>query len=108
MAMSQEFQFGLNLIRRFEEQLRSITEAGSEEEARPIMESIKHPVLGAMAQIKVGEGPLKQEILESLAVVVSQLRETTDFEALREAVREVLNLAEQIERLEAEGAGKEA
>jgi len=108
MAMSQEFQLGINLIKRFEEQLRSIVEAKSEEEAKPAMESIKHPIFGATAQIKAGEGPLKEEILEPLAVVVSQFRETTDFNALKEAIREVLNLVEQIEKLEAEGANKEA
>lgn len=107
MAMSQEFQLGLNLIKRFGEQLRSVAEAKSEEEAKPFIESIKHPIFGAMAQIKAGEGPLKEEILEPLAVIVSQFRETTDFGALKEAIREVLNLVEQAEKLEAEGANKE-
>ncbi len=107
MAVSQEFQLGINLIKRFREELEKIASAGSYTEAKPIIESIKHPVFGAMAQIKAGEGPLRKELLESLAVVVSNFREMSDFEATKSAVVEVLNLVEQAERLSAEGARKE-
>ncbi|NPA42263.1 MAG: hypothetical protein GXO18_08330 [Aquificae bacterium] len=104
MAMSQEFQLGINLIERFKDTLSAISEASSPEEAKPLIESIKHPIFGAMAQIKVGEGPLKEEILEPLGVVVSQFRELTDFEALKEAIPQVLNLVEQSKKMAEEGA----
>lgn len=107
MGMSQEFQIGINLIKRFRETLEQIASSNSPEEAKPLIESIKHPIFGAMAQIKVGDGPLKEEILSSLAVVVSNFRELEDFSALKSAIPEVLNMVEQAERLAQEGAQKE-
>ncbi len=102
--MTREFEMGIGLIKRFKETLEEIAKAGSPEEAKPLIEQIKHPVFGAMAQIKVGQGPLKEELLESLAVVVSQFRELNDLEALKGAIGEVLNLTEQAEKLAQEGA----
>ena len=104
MTMSQEFQFGINLIKKVKETLEEIAKTDSKESAKPLIESIKYPVVGAMAQIKVGDGPLKGEILESLAVVVSQFREFTDHSALKDAIPQVLNLIEQAEKLAQEGA----
>ena len=107
MTMSQEFQIGINLIKRFREVLEQIAKASSPEEARPLIESIKHPIFGAMAQMKAGQGPLKEELLSSLAVVVSNFRELEDFSALKAAIPEVINLVEQAEKLAQEGAQKE-
>lgn len=101
---SKEFEMGVGLIKRFRDTLEEIARAGSPEEAKPLIEQIKHPIFGAMAQIKVGQGPLKEEILEALAVVVSQFRELTDFAALKEAIPQVINLVEQSEKLAKEGA----
>ena len=104
MVVSQEFRMGVNLIKRFRETLEQIAKAGSEEEARPLIESIKHPIFGAMAQIKTGEGPLREELLDSLAVVVSNFRELTDFLAMKTALTEVLNLVERADELSHEGS----
>ena len=108
MTMSSEFRFGLDLIKRFDAQLRGIAEARTEEEAKELIESIKHPIFGAMAQIKVGGGPMKEEILKPLAVVVSQFRELTNLEALKGAILEVLDLVQRAEKLEEETAKREA
>ena len=107
MTMSQEFQIGINLIKRFREILEQIAQSSSPEEARPLIESIKYPISGAMAQIKTGQGPLKEELLSSLAVVVSNFRELEDFSALKTAIPEVINLVEQAEKLSQESAQKE-
>ncbi len=96
MTVSQEFQLGINLIEKFQDQLKAIAQAKTPEEAKPLIESIKHPVTGAMAQIKVGTGPLKEEILEPLGVVVAQMRELTDFEALKNSITDLLHLVEQV------------
>jgi len=104
MSMSREFEFGVSLIEKFRDTLESIAKASSLEEAKPLIESIKHPIFGAMAQIKAGEGPLKEEILEPLAVVVAQFREPKDLEALKEAIPQVINLTEQAKKLAQEGA----
>jgi len=101
---SKELELGVELIKRFRDTLEEIARANSPEEAKPLIEQIKHPIFGAMAQIKVGEGPLKEEMLEPLAVVVSQFREFTDLNALKEAIPQVLNLVEQSEKLAKEGA----
>jgi len=105
--MSQEFKIGMDLIKRFRETLEGIAKASSPQEAKPLIESIKHPIFGAMAQIKVGEGPLKEELLRSLAVVVRNFRKLEDFTALKSAIQEVLNLTVQVEELSQEGAQKE-
>ncbi len=99
MRVSQEFRFGIELIRRFEKQLKGIVRAKDKSEMKPLVESIKHPIFGAMAQIKSGDGPLKEEILGSLAVVVSQFRELSDPEALKGAVEKVLRLIDKAEEI---------
>ncbi len=104
MTASQEFQLGIGLIERFKDTLKAISESSTPGEAKPLIESIKHPIFGAMAQIKAGQGPLRDEILEPLAVVVSQFRELTDFEALKEAIPQVINLVEQAKSMQEQGA----
>ncbi len=95
MEASQEYLFGLGLIRKFEEQLREIAQAESFKSAKPLISAIIHPVTGAMAQIKEGKGPLREDLLRVLATVVSEFREQRDFRALREAIEELLTLVEQ-------------
>lgn len=97
--MSREFEMGVQLVKKFKDTLEKIASAGSEQEAKEHIDVIKHPIFGAMAQIKVGEGPLKEEILEPMAVVVSQFREFNDLGALKEAIPQVLDLIEQAENL---------
>ena len=105
MSMSQEFQLGFNLLKRFRETLEEIAKADSLESAKELIESVKNPVFGAMAQIKVGEGPMKEELLEPLAVVVAQFREPKDFSALKEAISQVINLVDQVEKVSQEESG---
>ncbi|RLJ69967.1 hypothetical protein BCF55_0227 [Hydrogenivirga caldilitoris] len=102
--MSKEFEMGIGLLNRFKETLVAISNANTPEEAKPLIEQIKHPIFGAMAQIKAGQGPLREEILAPMAVVVSQFRELTDLNALKKAIPEVLNLVQQAEKLAQEGA----
>lgn len=97
--MSKEFEMGITLIKRFSESLEEIAGADSESKAKELIEVVRHPITGAMAQIKNGEGPLKDELLEPLGVVVAQMRELTDLQALQNAIREVINLANQAEEL---------
>jgi len=102
--MSKEFEIGIGLVKRFKEILEKIIEAGSEEEAKDLIESVKHPIFGAMAQIKSGEGPLKEAILEPFSTVVSQMRELSDLTALQNSLRELMNLIEQAEELASQPA----
>ncbi len=95
MEASQEYLFGLGLIRKFEEQLRKIAQAESFKSAKPLISAVRHPVTGAMAQIKEGKGPLREDLLRVLATVVSEFREQRDFRALREAIEELLTLVKQ-------------
>ena len=105
MSMSQEFQLGINLIKRFRDTLEEITKTDCEKSAKELIASINNPILGATAQIKVGEGPLKEELLESLSVVVSQFRELKDLSALKEAISQVINLVDQVEKVSQEESG---
>ncbi len=102
--MSKEFEIGTGLVKRFREVLEKIINAGSEEEAKELIETVKHPMFGAMAQIKSGEGPLKDAILEPFAVVVAQMRNLTDLKALQTSLQELINLIDQAEDLAQEPA----
>jgi hypothetical protein len=100
--MSKEYEIGIGLLEKFRDILEKIASANSEEEAKPLIESVKHPVFGAMAQIKTGEGPMREEILEPLAKVVSQMRRTSDLNLLRSSIREVLNLLDRVKKAQEE------
>ncbi len=102
--MSKEFEFGIGLVKKFKDTLESIINAGTEEEAKQIIEMVKHPMFGAMAQIKSGEGPLKESILEPFAVVVAQMRNLTDLKVLQDSLKELINLIEQAEDLASQPA----
>ncbi len=87
--VSAEFQKGLDLLNKFSEQLGEILSKESKEEILEAIEPIKHPILGATFQIKVGEGVNKDELLKPLYTICSQFRKLTDVEALKEAIREL-------------------
>ncbi len=106
MAMSQEFQIAINLIKKSSDFLRRIAECQDRDCARPLIESVKYPITAALAQMKTGQGPLKEEIIEPLTVIVSQMRELTNLEALKGAIPHLLSLVEQAEKLEAQEAEK--
>ncbi len=106
MAMSQEFQIAINLIKKFSDILRQISDCPDPECARPLIESVKHPVANALVQVKSGEGPLKEELVQPLTVMVSQMRDLTNFEALKGAIPHLLSLIEKVEALEAQSAEK--
>jgi len=93
MEASQEYVFALNLIRKFESQLREIADSEDPDAVKPLVEAVKYPITGAMAQIKEGRGPLRDELLRVLAVVVAEFREPQDPERLRKALKELLSLA---------------
>ncbi len=97
--VSKEFELGLGLIEKFSETLEQIASSSSEEEAQALIESIRHPILGAMAQIKNGEGPLREEMLESLSTVVAQMRKLTDLGSLRSSIKETLNLVKEARKM---------
>ncbi len=92
METSQEYIFGLKLIRRFEKELEAVAGAGDPAEMKRLIEPIRHPITGAMAQIKEGKGPHREELLRVLAVVVSEFRELENPQALKEAIGELLSL----------------
>ncbi|MDQ7039243.1 MAG: hypothetical protein Q9N26_08660 [Aquificota bacterium] len=102
MTVSQEYKIAMNLIRKFWDTLRRIADCPDTECAKPLIESIKHPMMNALVQMKTGEGPLREEMIEPLTVIVSQMRELTNLEALKGAVNHLLSLADQAQKLEAE------
>jgi hypothetical protein len=102
MTVSQEFKIAMNLIRKFSDILREIADCPDEECAKPLIEAVKHPMMNVLVQLKTGEGPMREEMIEPMTVVVSQMRELTNLEALKGALSQLLSLAEQAERMERE------
>lgn len=92
--VSAEFQRGLELLNKFIDPLKEILDKDSKEEIKKAIEPIKHPVLGATFQIKVGEGINKEELLSPLYTICSQFRKLNDTEALKEAIRELAVILE--------------
>ncbi len=108
MEVSQEFEIALNLVRKFSDILKKIAESEDPATARPLIESVKHPMTNALFQIKTGQGPMKEEFVKTLTVIVSQMRELTNLEDLKSAIKQLLSLTEKVSNAEAshkEGKG---
>ena len=97
MEKSQEFEIGLNLIRKVLNTLREIAECEDFEEVKSLVESVKHPLANALFQMKNGRGPMRDEFIEVLVPVVSQMRELNDLETLKVSVSRLLSLVERLE-----------
>ncbi len=92
MEMSQEYAFGLSLLKKVEEELKEIINSENFKSATPFIEAVKYPVTAAMAQIKEGRGPNRDDLLKKLSVVVREFREAENFEQLKKALKELLEI----------------
>lgn len=96
--MTKEFEIGINLLKRVQKELEELSRAEDKLTARRIVNAIINPVTASAYQIKVGNGPYKEEILENLLKLVREMRELSDLEAMRESVRKILELLPQVDQ----------
>ena len=102
MQMDADFRIGIELLKRFRDQIQALANSDSVEEVKDNLETIKEIIRNATYRIKQGNGPLKEEFFSSLAVIVRNAREFEDPEAIKENAKKVLELLENLEKATAE------
>ena len=95
--MTKEFEIGLNLIRSSSEQLKTITSAQDKTLIKNVVRSIINPITASAYQIKVGDGPKKEELLQGLFALVKLMRDMDDVEQLKTKTKELLDLFDTLE-----------
>jgi len=94
-----DYRLGLELLKRFKDYIEKLSQA-SEEEIKDLALAIREPIRNATYRIRQGTGPLKEELLGALSVMVREFREMADLQALREASKKVLELLKKVEEKE--------
>ncbi len=97
MQMDSDFKIGYELLQKFKEQIETLANAKDEMELLETIEAIKEPIRNATYRIKVGNGPLKEELFSALSVVVKEIREFENPQELKENARKVLELLNNLE-----------
>ncbi|SNZ15894.1 hypothetical protein [Hydrogenobacter hydrogenophilus] len=95
--MSKEFEIGINLIKKVLPELEKLLEAQDKLTARRIVNAIFHPITASAYQIRVGQGPKKEELLSTLTPLVGQMRELSDLDVLKESVRRLIKTVKEVE-----------
>jgi len=101
MQMDADFQLGINLLKRFKGEIENIAEAEDETTLIEAIEIVKEPVRNATYRIKQGNGPMKEELLANLSVMVREFREYQNPEALKESAKKVVQIIESLEEVTA-------
>ncbi|HIQ48900.1 MAG TPA: hypothetical protein EYH58_04620 [Aquifex aeolicus] len=97
MQMDSEFKIGYELLKKFKEQIESLSNAQNEMELLEIIEAVKEPIRNATYRIKNGNGPLKEELFDALAVIVREIREFNNPKELKEAAKKVVEIINNLE-----------
>lgn len=100
--MTKEFEIGINLLKRVQKELEELSQAQDRLEARRIVNTIVNPVTASAYQIRVGEGPYREELLENLLKLVKDMRELSDMNGMKETIRKLLQLVREVEEASAE------
>ncbi len=95
--MSKEFEIGINLIRRVQKELEELLEVEDRLSARRIVNAIINPITASAYQIRVGEGPNREELLNTLIPLVKEMRELSDIDKLKEHVKNLISLLKEVE-----------
>lgn len=103
--MTKEFEIGLNLIRTVLDQMNLIIQNEDSSFTKKTIKSIFNPVVAAAYQVRVGDGPKKEELLGVLISLVKLMRDPEDVQSLKSKIKDLLNLVKDIET-ELSDAGK--
>lgn len=96
--MTKEFEIGIGLLKRVQGELEELLRTEDKLSARRLVNAIVNPITAAAYQIRVGEGPMKDELLEVLLKVVKDMRELSDINSLKEDVEKLLSLVAKSEQ----------
>ncbi len=95
--MTKEFEIGINLIKRVQGELEELSQTQDRLTARRVVNSIVNPITASAYQIRVGDGPYKEELLENLLKLVKEMRELSDMNGIRETIKKLLELLKEVE-----------
>lgn len=95
--MTKEYEIGINLIKTVRKELEELTSVQDRLSARRIVNSIINPITASAYQIRVGDGPGKEELLKVLLDIVREMREISNLDNLKEKVKSLLELVDSLE-----------
>ena len=101
--MTKEYEIGINLIKKVHKELQDLLEVQDKLTARRIINAIINPITAAAYQIGVGNGPNKEEIRQTLLRLVKEMRDLSDINGIKEDVKKLFTLLEDIEKATVEG-----
>lgn len=95
--MTKEYEIGINLLRKVQEELGELLKVEDKTSARKIVNSIINPITASAYQIRVGNGPRREEFLEVLFKLVRDMRDLSDLKAMKENAHRVLYLLKEVQ-----------
>ena len=95
--MSKEFELGIRLLKKIYTELQALRTAEDKRQVKEIMQAIMNPLVAGAYQIKVGEGPQKNKLLEILFPLIKELRDVQNLESIRTLASELVNALNAIE-----------
>jgi ATP-dependent RNA circularization protein (DNA/RNA ligase family) len=95
--MSKEFEIGIGLLKKIYAELQALSTAEDKRQVKELTQAIINPLVAAAYQIKVGEGPQKDKLLEILFPLIRELRDMQNLESIRTLASELVNALNAIE-----------
>jgi len=96
--MSKEFELGIGLLKKIYTELQALSTVEDKRQVKELMQAIINPLVAGAYQIKVGDGPQKDKLLEYLFPLIRELRDMQNLESIRtlaEGLVSVLNTIEE-------------
>jgi hypothetical protein len=95
--MSKEFEIGIGLLKKIYTELQALSTAEDKRQVKELMQAIINPLVAGAYQIKVGNGPQKDKLLEILFPLIRELRDMQNLESIRALAGELVNALNAIE-----------
>ena len=95
--MTKEFEIGLNLLKKVRQELEDLLFVQDRLLARRIVNSIINPITAAAYQIRVGDGPHKEQLSEALLKLVKEMRDLSDLKSMQETIKIITEILREFE-----------
>jgi hypothetical protein len=95
--MSKEFEIGIGLLKKIYTELQVLSTAEDKRQVKELTQTVINPLVAGVYQIKVGEGPQKDKLLEILFPLIRELRDMQNLESIRTLASELVNALNAIE-----------
>ncbi|MFN4013665.1 MAG: hypothetical protein ACK4KZ_07435 [Aquificaceae bacterium] len=100
--MTKEFEIGISLLKKVQRELEELMQVQDRLKVRLVVNSIINPITASAYQIRVGDGPRKEELLKYLLELVKEMRDLSDIKAMQETIGKVLEILKEFEEAPAE------